>query len=337
MSMTENYWIGTTVFTGIVGAAMFAGEASAQDQAANAKAVEQLRSAIDDAYSYRDRLKIDWKRRFEEFTPRFLGAADKDAFAKIAVEFLSVAKDPHLWIKDGARTIPTHRLNLQPNINPRVLPKLMSQIKQVGKIAVLGSWPDGIRYIAIGTWDDRDPASMTTVVGAVKEAAEAKAPLIIDVRPNFGGNEMNARAVASYFIDKPTVYGKHATRSKGKESNVLERVIHPDPSGVRHAGPCVVLMGPANMSSCESFLLMMRAAGCKLVGARSAGSSGNPKPHDLGNGLVAMVPSWRDLSLDGKGLEGVGVEPDVLVESKPSDFADADPVLAKALEMLRRK
>lgn len=334
--MTENYWIGTTILTGIVSAAAFAGEASGQEQA-NVNAVEKLQSAIENSYSYRDRLKIDWKQRFDEFKPKFLAAADKDAFSKVAVEFLSVAKDPHLWIKDGDRTIPTHKMNLRPNINPRVLPKLMPQLKQVGKVAVIGGWPDGVRYVAIGTWDDRDPASMKTVVNAVKEAAEAKAPLILDVRPNFGGNEMNARAVASYFIDKPTPYGKHVTRSNGKDSPVQERVIHPDRSGVRHPGPCVVLMGPANMSSCESFLLMMRAAGCKLVGFKSAGSSGNPKPHDLGNGLVAMVPSWRDLSMDGKGLEGVGVEPDVVVETKPADFAATDPVLAKALEMLRRK
>jgi Periplasmic protease len=176
---------------------------------------------------------------------------------------------------------------------------------------------------------------MKTVIGAVKEAAEAKAPLIIDVRPNTGGNEMNARAVASFFVSKPTAYSKHVTRSKGKDSPVQERMVQPDRSGVRHPGPCVVLMGPANMSSCESFLLMMRAAGCKLIGARSAGSSGNPKPHDLGNGVVVMLPSWRDLSMDGRGLEGVGVEPDIVVDAKAEEYRTADPVLAKALEHLR--
>ena len=306
-----------------------------QDSSANSKSAGTLRRAIDDDYSHRDRLKIDWKKRFEEFEPRFLAAADKEQFSKIAVEFLSAAKDLHIWIKDGNRTIGTHKADLRPNFNPRLLPRLMPQLKQIGKIAVVGGWPDGIRYVAIGTWDDRDPASMKTAVAAVKDAAEAKAPLIIDVRPNTGGNEMRAREVAAFFVSKPTPYSKHVTRAKGKDSPVQNRVLPPDQSGVLHPGPCVVLMGPANMSSCESFLLMMRSAGCTLIGAKSAGSSGNPKPHDLGNGLVVMLPSWRDLSMDGRGLEGVGVDPNIVVDTKPGDFGTADPVLAKALEHLR--
>jgi hypothetical protein len=306
----------------------------ARDQS-NKAAMEKLRAAINQDYSYRDRLNIDWSKRFQEFESKFLAASDRQAFIQTTVELLEAAKDPHIWIKDGPKIVGTHKVNLRPNFNPRLLPKLLPEWKQIGKLGIVGGWPDGVRYVVIGTWDDRDPASMKTLIAAVKEAAEKKAPLILDVRPNTGGNEMNARAVASLFVDKPTVYGKHITRSKGKDSAVQERVLHPDKSGLRHPGPCVVLMGPANMSSCESFLLMMRAAGCRLVGSKSAGSSGNPKPHDLGNGVVVMLPSWRDMSLEGRGLEGVGVTPDVVVDAKPDQFAQADPVLAAALEQVR--
>jgi Peptidase family S41 len=320
---------------GLVATLVLVDAIRSQDSAANSKAAETLLAAIERDYSYHDRLGIDWTKRWGQFKERFQTAPDKDEFARITVEFLSAAEDLHIWIKDGNRTIGTHKADLRPNFNPRLLPKLMPQLKQIGRIAVVGGWPDGVRYVAFGTWDDRDPASMKKAIAAVKEAAEAKAPLIIDVRPNTGGNEIRAREVAAFFVSKSTTYGKHVTRSKGKDSPVQERVLTPDRSAVVHPGPCVVLMGPANMSSCESFLLMMRAAGCKLIGARSAGSSGNPKPHDLGNGLVMMLPSWRDLSMDGKGLEGVGVTPDVVVETKPTEFTTSDPVLAKALEHLR--
>jgi hypothetical protein len=39
---------------------------------------------------------------------------------------------------------------------------------------------------------------------------------------------------------------------------------------------------------------MLRAAGATLVGAPSAGSSGRPVPHRLGNGVTAWLPSWID-------------------------------------------
>ena len=96
----------------------------------------------------------------------------------------------------------------------------------------------------------------------------------------------------------------------------------------------VTLMGPANLSSNEAFLLMMRAAGSKLIGQRSAGSSGNPQPHELGNGVTVFLPSWKAMLLDGSPLEGVGVAPDVEVATKPADFEKEDPVLRAAVAEL---
>jgi len=113
--------------------------------------------------------------------------------------------------------------------------------------------------------------------------------------------------------------------------------VQPRSDGLHHPRPCVVLMGPANISSCESFLLMMRAAGCTLIGAKSGGSSGNPKPHDLGNGVSVMLPSWRNQTLDGRDLENVGIEPDVVVDADVARFKTTDPVLKAALEHLRER
>jgi hypothetical protein len=79
----------------------------------------------------------------------------------------------------------------------------------------------------------------------------------------------------------------------------------------------------------------MSTGGFSFVGARSYGSSGNPKPHDLGNGVTVYLPSWQDLMPDGKLLEGVGVEPDVAVPARPSDLARSDLVLEAALRVLR--
>jgi C-terminal processing protease CtpA/Prc len=90
------------------------------------------------------------------------------------------------------------------------------------------------------------------------------------------------------------------------------------------------------MSSCESFLLMMKQVpGCKLVGGKSYGSSGNPKPFDLGNGVTVFLPSWQDLRLDGSLLEGEGIAPDISVQTTEADLLTKDPVLDAALAYLR--
>jgi len=90
------------------------------------------------------------------------------------------------------------------------------------------------------------------------------------------------------------------------------------------------------MSSCEAFLLMMKQIpNCKLVGDRSYGSSGNPKPVDLGNGVTVWLPSWKALRPDGTCFERKGIEPDVLVRTTNAQIRKKDPVLESALRYLR--
>ena len=96
----------------------------------------------------------------------------------------------------------------------------------------------------------------------------------------------------------------------------------------------MVLMGPANVSSAEAFLLMMRQAPrCTLMGDSSYGSSGNPKPVALANGVTAFLPSWVALTLDEDSLEGNGVSPDVAV-AFPDEPPDEDPLISAAVEWL---
>jgi C-terminal processing protease CtpA/Prc len=80
---------------------------------------------------------------------------------------------------------------------------------------------------------------------------------------------------------------------------------------------------------------MKQVPGTVVVGAASQGSSGNPKPHDLGNGVTVLLPSWKDLTPDGQEMEGVGVPPDIEVKASPADFNTSDPVLEAALARLR--
>jgi C-terminal processing protease CtpA/Prc len=160
------------------------------------------------------------------------------------------------------------------------------------------------------------------------------------VRPNAGGDEAVALGVAGCFVRKPSVYSKSTYRdpaAAGGFTRPKDRLVGPNTMRPAVSAPTVALVGPANMSSCESFLLMMRAAGVPLIGERSYGSSGNPKPHEIADGLQVVLPSWKDLFPDGTLLEGRGVEPDIRVPTTAGDFAAGDPVLERALAHLRKQ
>jgi len=91
------------------------------------------------------------------------------------------------------------------------------------------------------------------------------------------------------------------------------------------------------MSSAEAFLLMLKQAPkATLIGARSFGASGNPQPHPLANGVTVFLPSWKAMLPDDTMFETVGISPTVEVKTSPADFARRDPVLERAVELLRK-
>ena len=195
--------------------------------------------------------------------------------------------------------------------------------------------PQGYGYLCIGSWVGVDVAEIERALTQLRGAKG----LVIDVRPNSGGDERLAKRIAAWFVEGTKVYAKHRIRTgAGKDGfgPVGERSVtgNADPER-RYAGPIVVLTSRAVMSSCESFVLMLRQAPkCTVIGQPTRGSSGNPQPFDLGNGVTAMVPSWQDLRLDGTCFEGEGLPPDIVVACAQGDAQQGDPLWKRALQVL---
>jgi C-terminal processing protease CtpA/Prc len=82
---------------------------------------------------------------------------------------------------------------------------------------------------------------------------------------------------------------------------------------------------------------MRQAPHCTVVGQPTFGSSGNPKPHDLPNGVTVFVPSWQALRPDGSCFEVEGLKPDVVVDVSPEALGVTDPILERALLLLRER
>lgn len=301
-----------------------------------------MRQAIDQRYSYRDIRKVNWDKAFGVYSPVLNRAKTPEEFAKNAVKMLSAAKDAHIWVKVNGKYIPGgFRRKSNPNYNMKLLSRRILQWKSINKVVSTGRFDKDIGYILINSWSRSDKQPHKAAFDALKELSDTKV-LIIDVRPNGGGSEPLAQDFAGCFIDKPVVYAKHVypDRSQKPDSwgNVQKRMLKPNPDMPRYKGQIVVLMGQKNMSSCEAFLLMMKQVpGCVLIGDKSYGSSGNPKPHDLGNGVTVYLPSWKALRADGTCFEGKGIKPDYLVKSTSKDLSRNDRVIEKALLYIRKK
>jgi C-terminal processing protease CtpA/Prc len=304
----------------------------------NAAAVDVLQEAIDTKYSYRDRLGLDWPSLFGSERADIETASTPQEFAGRAAELLRLAKDVHIWLDvDGGHRVPTQLPPRDVNFNKDVLRAIITDTKQHGPCMATGRIDQNIGYVLIGGWEREKCGVVETEFPNAIADLSVTTGLVIDVRPNTGGDERIVRSVAQYFATGPVVYAKRELRDADAPGGFGPRedaVLTPDDGIVPYGKPVAVLTGPVNMSSNEAFLLMMRAAGAKLVGERTLGAPGNPQPVDLGNGVSVYLPSWRAYQADGHPLEGVGITPDVEVATNPEDLQAKDPVVDAAVTVL---
>ncbi|MFO1050792.1 MAG: S41 family peptidase [Planctomycetota bacterium] len=309
-----------------------------RQRARNEKALALLIDALDTRYSHRDLRVTDWEALWESAHADLLGAPTDAAFASRAARALEPTADLHLYFRCGERVFGTGRRAVDPLFRfARIGEQFTTHA--VGQNAVTGRSADGIGYLMIGSWSkDVDLDGVEADLAALMDARA----FVIDARPNAGGDERLALRIAAWFVEGRKVYAGHRVRRKDAEDGfgpVDDRVIRGNADARRRfTGPITVLTSRYVMSSNESFVLMLRqAADCTVVGQPTCGSSGNPQPCDLGNGVTVMVPSWQDLQPDGTCFEGTGIAPDVEVQVGPRDLESRDPILERALAALREK
>lgn len=275
----------------------------------NEKSLKSLMTALKDHYSYYDRKGVDWAAQAKKHRQKITGAKSTQAWIRRVAKMLELAEDPHLWMSYGGATTGTYQRNYKSNFDLKAVEKELGPLEKRNANTLIATTEDNFGYILIPSWSHDRKADVEELERMLDGLKDRKG-LIIDVRPNGGGDELLARSIAAWFVKGKKVYSKNCYRdpkAKNGFGEVYDRVIEGNPKSRRYEGPVVVLMGPANLSSCESFLLMMKQGkNVTLMGTKSGGSSGNPKPFELENGVMLYVPSWKDMLPDGSPLEGAG-------------------------------
>ena len=314
-----------------------------EQRARNAAALAALRTALLEHYSYVDRRGVAWPGRFDAGRDAILAAPSDRGFALLAAALLRPSQDLHAWVDHDGDRYPVGERTVDTLFRPGSAARHVGELRQAGREVLAARTDDGIGYLAIGTFTAR--LDIEAVERELAGLADAKG-LVVDVRMNAGGDEERARRIAAWFVTGERVYAKHRTRvgpgderadADGFLPVAVRRIRGNAEPARRFDGPVVLLQSRHVMSSAEAFVLMMRQAErCTTVGQATYGSSGNPRPHELPNGVTVMLPSWRALRPDGSCFEGEGIAPDVVVAASVADLATDDPMLAAALRQLRR-
>lgn len=320
-------------------------------EALNKKAYNEFKEVFPKQYSYASLKGIDWKTLLEKNRAELENAKTNTEFALKLVKMLRTTEDPHLWVEVEGQRFETGKMKLiESNTGSKQLFSLLQDKKVSNGFMSIAGVIDSVGYISMRDWntdfnklalkpwgDSRNPE--ITAEDALEELFRYP-NLIIDVRENSGGNESYAKEFASYFVKDSIPYEKvkNFNEKTGLFDNEHFKKLYPNEKKLNYSGNIYVLSGPSVMSSNESFILMMKQVPkAKVVGMRTYGSSGNPIPRELSNGVTVYLPSWQAYTLDGKLIEGNGVEPDIEIITSKKDFENNDILVEDVLKMIKNK
>lgn len=326
-------------------------KASVSDPSLNKKAYNEFKEVFPKQYSYASLKGNDWKILLEKNRAEIENAKTNTEFALKLVKMLRTTEDPHLWIDVDEQRFETGKMKLvENNYGSKQLFSLLQDKKVSNGFMSIAGTIDSIGYISIRDWNT-DFNKLTLKPWGDSKNPEITAEdilkqlfsypnLIIDVRENSGGNESYAKAFASYFVKDSIPYEK--VKILNEKTGLFDKEhikkLYPNEKKLNYSGNIFVLSGPTVMSSNESFILMMKQVpNAKVVGMKTYGSSGNPVPRKLSNGVTVYLPSWQAYTLEGNLIEGNGIEPDVEIITSKKDFVNNDMLVEKVLKMIKNK
>lgn len=202
------------------------------------------------------------------------------------------------------------------------------QRRQIHVPTVAGKMVDGtdIGYIRVAVFSDGTADDFTKEFTKLREQGMNK--LILDLRDNPGGIVEQAVGVASNFVSPNSTIVSY-TEQDGKVDQYTAQ-------GTDDPIPIVVLVNENSASASE--IVAGAVQDMKLgpiVGVKTYGKGTvqGVFPVDSASAVKVTVAKYR--TTNGREIDGVGIEPDVVVPLTPSDPEDSQ--FEKALEIIQEK
>jgi len=179
-----------------------------------------------------------------------------------------------------------------------------------------------IAYIRIKHFTQKTAEEM---LSALKVAGETKARgLVLDLRNNPGGLLDASVAVADYFLDGGEIVSIRGRVDKANEVFTAK-------PGTAFDGPMAVLINEGSASASEIVAGALKdRERAVLVGEKSFGKGSVQTLFRLPDGSGLFVTIAKYYTPSGVMIDGVGVEPDIVVEGKYTGKLDDDEQLKRA-------
>ncbi len=292
--------------------------------------------SFDRHYAYFDVKDLDWQAAYDTNIHRVRNLTTNEQLFLLLENLTLAFQDGHVNL---------YRLNTQvahdfqagyPLNDPENAVNYLSSVENPNTAIQYGEIADtNLGYIRIFTFGA--PNNHYEQIDMAIATLADKDGIIIDVRNNGGGSDINADRVATRFMDQERVYRWVRFRNGSKHSDFNEwRKSSIGPEGTTYTKPVAILTNRRCFSTAESFILSMKTRpDVWTVGGNTGGGSGNPIFRELPNGWTFRLSSWQMTDADFNYIEETGIEPDSAL-SIPNAVANAgiDTILEGAIALL---
>ncbi len=302
---------------------------------------------FDQKYVGFDVKNVDWDAIHDEYSQLAENVDSYEESQDLIIQMLGTLEDKNafLWDLDipyNPSIIPTYSPDIEVNYVHSVLMELLQpwgfQWDSVG--ARWGSCViDTIPYFALRCFD----YFFTFQSFRDEVINHFDAPgMIIDIRMNYGVSLVPALQIPGIFTDQflTAFFTQHRT---GPEHYDLSPLTLHDvfPWSWSYREPIVLLVGEQNIGAAEAFASVMGQMPHVTIIGDTTGGGGNIPGYfnqiywPLWATLEMTCPFARVLTEDTVSIEGVGILPDIYVQTTPADFlAGHDLVLEYAIEWI---
>jgi hypothetical protein len=296
---------------------------------------DEFWTRMDQMYSFFEYKDLDWDSVYTVHRPTIHDQTSNAELLEVFAEMVQTLRDGHVNIFAGTQTLSyTGWYDQVPaNFDMEDLSGYLQHRKQLDNF-LYGDISDEIGYIYIESFSGSiDFSSFDTVMRLMSN----KQALIIDIRNNGGGSDLNSDHVASYFHDTTRVYGYVRWRNGPDHDDFTDwRAKKIKPGESRFLGQAVVLTNRRVFSSAENFVLAMRySPQVTIMGDTTGGGSGNPIYQELPNGWTYRLSRWQQVDRNYRFYEQRGLIPDevVWINSQHAQ-QDRDTILEQAIDKL---
>lgn len=299
--------------------------------------LDNVWSDFDKTYPYFIHKNIDWDSVYTVYSSKINDTSSAGEIFDIIGEMTLTLKDIHVNFSSPYGFYHYSKKNNYPENPPDNALNYLSDIYMENSISRFGKIENtNYAYLRVSSLSGN--SSEYSRAASALDSINNNDALIIDIRSNGGGNEINGRTIAGRFVSSDThyKYSRVRTGSGWEDFSSWNKSYFEPNDFLNFDKPVVLLTNRRVYSSAELFVLMLQTnPNLIIVGDTTGGASANPAKRIMSNGWQYRVSTWQAASLDYTLIEDNGIAPDHYVTMDDISITNGkDLILEKAIEVL---